>query len=116
MAQLTATPALNIVREVLRAFTRIMQEQVSTTNEAAHVDLPTCCGTGCAVCVLDYAAPAAATQALAPAPATPANERTQYCNTGCLICVRDYPELVLQTEPDTQLLQLLEAIETAPQT
>ena len=94
----------------------IMQEQISTTNIAAGADLPACCGTGCAVCVLDYAASAGTTEAVAPAPALPANERTQCCNTGCLICVREYPELVLQTEPDTQLLQLLEAIETAQQT
>lgn len=94
-----------------------MQEQVSTTNK---LELPSCCGTGCAVCVLDYVteyvAPTTTTQTLASTPAFPANERTQCCNTGCLICVRDYPELVLQTEPDTQLLQLLEAIETVQPT
>jgi hypothetical protein len=67
------------------------------------------------VCVLDYAAEYVA-PAAAPAPALPAKERTQCCNTGCLICVRDYPELVSPTEPDAQLLQLLEAIETAQQT
>lgn len=97
-----------------------MQEQVSTTIKPAQADWPSCCGTGCAVCVLDYVteymAPAAAIQAPAPAPVFPANERTQCCNTGCLICVRDYPELVSQTEPDTQLLHLLEAIETAQPT
>ena len=92
-----------------------MQEQVSTTNKPAQADLPVCCGTGCVVCVLDYAAEYAA-PAEAPAPALPTNERTQCCNSGCLICVRDYPELVLQTEPNTQLLQLLEAIETAQST
>jgi len=64
----------------------------------------------------EYAAPATITQTAASSPALPANERTQCCNTGCLICVRDYPELVLQTEPDTQLLQLLEAIETVQPT
>ncbi|MBI1761985.1 MAG: hypothetical protein HYR56_11180 [Acidobacteria bacterium] len=52
----------------------------------------------------------------APAAPFPVHERAQCCNTGCLICVRDYPELVLPAEPETQLLQLLEAIETAQQT
>ena len=101
-----------------------MHEQTSTTK-AVYADLPPCCGTGCAVCVLDLieeqaavnAAPAAETDHCAPAVNRAAVvETVECCNTGCLICVRDYPELGCQTAPDPQLLQLLEAIETAQQT
>ena len=85
-----------------------MQEH---SNSIAQIELPSCCGTGCAVCVLDEAPTVAQTEVC---PTAPPHERTQCCNTGCLICVRDYPEL-LQAEPDAQALRLLEAIETAQQ-
>ncbi len=83
------------------------------------VEMPTCCGTGCAVCVLDDFVPAAVvTPTAQPADQSatlPPHERTQCCNTGCLICVRDYPELLAKTTPDAETLQLLEAIEMAQQ-
>jgi hypothetical protein len=96
---------------------KLLAEQISPTTGAAP--LPPCCGTGCAVCVLDYAdeqyaVGAPPTPAVeAGAPAAPANERTQCCNTGCLVCVRDYPELLLPTSAETQVLQLLQAVEEA---
>lgn len=76
------------------------------SQSSSPADFPSCCGTGCAVCVLDGVIEHAA----------PANERAQCCNTGCLICVRDYPELVLPPDNGAQILQLLEAVETAQQT
>lgn len=105
---------------------RDMREHFSeqTQNQSGAASLPPCCGTGCAVCVLDYADEYITTyQAPEPlrhktlnetAPVTaPISERTQCCNTGCLICVRDYPELFLQPEAETHTLQLLEAVERA---
>ena len=99
-----------------------------TQSQADAASLPPCCGTGCAVCVLDYA-DEYTTTFRAPKPprnetlndslnetvpiTAPVNERTQCCNTGCLICVRDYPELFLQPEAETHTLQLLEAVERA---
>jgi hypothetical protein len=83
------------------------------------VEMPSCCGTGCAVCVLDeYVPPSAVSTPVQPTNTSatlPPLERTQCCNTGCLICVRDYPELLAKTAPETQTLQLLEAIEMAQQ-
>lgn len=83
------------------------------------VEMPSCCGTGCAVCVLDeYVPPSVVSTPAQPTDASvtiPPQERTQCCNTGCLICVRDYPELLAKTAPETQTLQLLEAIEMAQQ-
>ncbi len=85
-----------------------MQEH---SNTSAYTESPSCCGTGCAVCVLDEVQVVG--QAVV-SPTAPPHERAQCCNTGCLICVRDYPEL-LQAAPDAQVLQLLEAIEAAQQ-
>lgn len=93
-------------------------EQQSSQFSSA-VDMPSCCGTGCAVCVLDeYVPPSVVSPPAQPTGASatlPPHERTQCCNTGCLICVRDYPELLAKTTPETQTLQLLEAIEMAQQ-
>lgn len=87
------------------------------SNFSSAVEMPSCCGTGCAVCVLDdYVPPSVVSIPAQPADASvtiPPQERTQCCNTGCLICVRDYPELLAKTTPETQTLQLLEAIEMA---
>jgi hypothetical protein len=105
-----------------------MQQQYSeqTKTTSNQPELPPCCGTGCAVCVLDEVdafskiSPPPAAVPVVPAPVperapepVPLRERAQCCNTGCLICVRDYPELVWQAESETQTLQLLEAIEQA---
>jgi hypothetical protein len=102
-----------------------MQERASTPTKAAYADLPSCCGTGCAVCVLDligeYAAEITAqaetsTCALVAERAAAIVEAAECCNTGCLICLRDYPELFRAGQQDEASLQLLEAIEQAQQT
>jgi hypothetical protein len=101
-----------------------MQERASAPTKEAYADLPPCCGTGCAVCVLDLIdEPLArvASQLKVESSAQLADqvaiigvvaEVVECCNTGCLICVRDYPELL---RPDAATLQLLEAIERAQQ-
>src|SRR5262245_24769331 len=99
---------------------------------------PPCCGTGCAVCVLDYwepdefEIPARETIAVSSGhnhesrPCNLANEITQAgpppdtpadlpdcCNTGCAVCVRDYPEYFSRQRSESQSLAMLEAIEQA---
>lgn len=97
----------------------MQKHQQQQSQLGSRVEMPPCCGTGCAVCVLDeFVLPS-----VAPVPAQPIDddspfpphERTQCCHTGCLICVRDYPELLAKTTPEIQALQLLEAIEMAQQ-
>lgn len=100
-------------------------QEVSTTTGQARTELPPCCGTGCAVCVLDLidecasAAPPVAERAIGSC--APEAERAALieaaacCNTGCLICVRDYPELLAAGQSDAATWQLLEAIEQAQQ-
>lgn len=82
-------------------------------------EIPLCCGTGCAVCVLEVCVPPSVVttpaQTKDASSIFPPHERAQCCNTGCLICVRDYPELLMKPEPESQTLQLLEAIERAQQ-
>jgi hypothetical protein len=84
----------------------------SSLSQKPSPEIPPCCGTGCAVCVLDMVddyAPLA--PAFTPAPQ---NDLPACCNTGCLICVQDYPELYRNGRPDqTQMIALLEAVETA---
>lgn len=99
---------------------------------------PPCCGTGCAVCVLDYWEP---DEFESPAPeATSANpghghenhhcnitnESTQSdpltvtpdnlpvcCGTGCAVCVLDYPEYFSEQKSESETLAMIEAIEQA---
>ena len=102
-----------------------MQEQISATTGQLRAELPPCCGTGCAVCVLDLIDECTNAAPLVTEPATgscaPQAERVtlveaaECCNTGCLICVRDYPELFHAGQPDVATWQLLEAIEQAQQ-
>lgn len=100
---------------------RVMHEHEQQHSQSVLMaEMPSCCGTGCAVCVLDeYVPPPIVSTPAQPTDtssvALPPHERTQCCNTGCLICVRDYPELLAKTTSETQTLQLLEAIEMAQQ-
>src|ERR1051325_3767209 len=111
-------------------------EQTTTVIQTEPAPLPSCCGTGCAVCVLDYVEEHAkqakqAEQIVATEPSGrlaqetqnglpginetgPRNENPQCCNTGCIICVRDYPEL-FHAGFDAALVPLLEAVEQAQQ-
>ena len=75
-------------------------------------ELPPCCGTGCAVCVLDMV------EDYAPSKPIGWQEAqivlTACCKTGCLICVQDHPELYRNGRPEqAQMIALLEAMETA---
>lgn len=99
---------------------------------------PPCCGTGCAVCVLDYWEP---DEFESPAPETGGagydhgqenhpcnitNENTQpnllpsapdnlpiCCGTGCAVCVLDYPEYFSEQKSESETLAMLEAFEQA---
>ena len=103
---------------------------------------PPCCGSGCAVCVLDYwepnefedpaQEPCAANSDCGHKnhPRNNINEQTQTnsrtvdpielpdnrpscCGTGCAVCVLDYPELYSKQATDSETLLMLEAIEQA---
>ncbi|MGH9769298.1 MAG: hypothetical protein ACREAB_17880, partial [Blastocatellia bacterium] len=95
---------------------------------------PPCCGTGCAVCVLDYwepdefeipaQEPSAAnsdygherrprniTNELAQSdpPADLAADLPDCCGTGCAVCVLDYPEYFSKQKSESETLAMLEA-------
>lgn len=70
-------------------------------------EMPECCGSGCAVCVLDSWEPAAQVS-------TGKDDLAdQCCGTGCTVCVLDY---IQDGSPDStagQLSRMLEAIDLA---
>ncbi|MGE0126966.1 MAG: hypothetical protein AB7U82_02585 [Blastocatellales bacterium] len=103
---------------------------------------PPCCGTGCAVCVLDYWEPdelespereisgAGSNHGHESHPCNNTNELTQSdplpnrpdnlpdslpvcCGTGCAVCVLDYPEYFSEQKFESETLAMLEAIEQA---
>ena len=99
---------------------------------------PPCCGTGCAVCVLDYWEPdefesparemsdASSGHGHENHPSNITNEVTQpdplpgtpddlpvCCGTGCVVCVLDYPEYFSKQRSESETLAMLEAFEQA---
>ena len=100
--------------------------------------MPPCCGTGCAVCVLDYWEPdefeipareetgAGSDHGHERRPRNFTNELTQSdplsdtpadlpacCGTGCAVCVLDYPEYFSKQSSESETLAMLEAVEKA---
>ncbi|MEY3284037.1 MAG: hypothetical protein RIR86_2050 [Acidobacteriota bacterium] len=90
-------------------------------------EMPECCGSGCAVCVLDSVEPVArvgpetsANADIANLPATPCRTdqlAAQCCGTGCTVCVLDYIEDDLPSAAPSagvdNLSRMLEAIDRA---
>jgi len=90
-------------------------------------EMPECCGSGCAVCVLDGVEPVArmvpetpANPGIAALPAPPGRTSqlaAECCGTGCTVCVLDYieddsPSAAPSAGVDN-LTRMLEAIDRA---
>jgi len=73
-----------------------------TLAEAAEA--PPCCGSGCAVCVLDYWDGGEIPQEV---------PKAQCCNSGCTVCVLDYAGADDCAGIEGSLLRLLDAVEEA---
>jgi hypothetical protein len=117
---------------------RLQAQRAATPSLERISSMPPCCGTGCAVCVLDYwdpdefetPAPKATgegsghgqekrprnnTKELTrsvPPPDSPA-DLPACCGTGCAVCVLDYPESFSKQRSESETLAMLEAIEQA---
>ncbi|MFN9743796.1 MAG: hypothetical protein ACK562_17005 [Acidobacteriota bacterium] len=91
-------------------------------------EMPECCGSGCAVCVLDSVEPpvarvgpeTSANADISDLPATPCRTdqlAAQCCGTGCTVCVLDYIEDDLPSAAPSagvdNLSRMLEAIDRA---
>ena len=77
--------------------------------------MPPCCGSGCAVCVLDYWE-GVATDDRGPAVTDEpeaALAEAACCGSGCTVCVRDYTELTAASTAGPTLTELIEAVEAA---
>lgn len=74
--------------------------------------MPPCCGTGCAVCVLDYRE--AAEPGRRPEPEAVVPVEPVCCNSGCMVCVLDYSDAaVVDCGGTAEIAELLDAFESA---
>lgn len=74
--------------------------------------IPECCGSGCAVCVLDNIEPVSSLKALEVRD----DPEAQCCGTGCTVCVLDYIGEDRSPEASQDRLErMLEAIDKADQ-
>ncbi len=73
--------------------------------------MPPCCGSGCAVCVLDYWEKPVAAPSLCAVITEIPDASPVCCGTGCTVCVLDYSEPAAEQEWKRQ--RLVEAIEEA---
>lgn len=79
---------------------------------------PACCGSGCAVCVLDcaddYWKPAHSRTATGNEERSMSDDPRvlECCNTGCLVCVLDYPD-EYRGKSVADLEKMFEAVENA---
>jgi len=117
---------------------QLQAQRVATPSPEGSSSMPPCCGTGCAVCALDYwepdefEIPARETTGAGsghgherpprnvineltqsdPLPDTPA-DLPACCGAGCAVCVLDYPERFSKQRSESETLAMLEAIEQA---
>jgi hypothetical protein len=119
---------------IIMELERLQAQSIDTPGLERTASMPPCCGTGCAVCVLDYWEPS---EFEVPArettgrnhgqesrPRIITNEFTQSdplpdtladlpacCGAGCAVCVLDYPEGFSRQNSESETLAMLEAIE-----
>jgi len=81
------------------------------TDQAIRTeDRPACCGSGCAVCVLDCL------EEQKPEEVAVRTEVPECCNSGCLVCVLDYRDGWDRNDgrgDDGSMFEMLEAVEEA---
>jgi hypothetical protein len=117
---------------------QLQAQRIATPSLERSSSMPPCCGTGCAVCVLDYWDPdefeipaiettgAGSEHGHERRPRNFTNELTQSdplagppavlpacCGTGCAVCVLDYPEYFSKQRSESETLAMLEAVEQA---
>lgn len=100
-----------------------LDPQHGAANRAAQPSsMPPCCGTGCAVCILDYwiedEFETPRQEAIAAVNCDHDRSNQPYslpecCGTGCTVCVLDYPEYFSQQKSELEISAMLEAIEEA---